>query len=60
MVKDMTFRVKDHMPFYNRNADEGMVAKIEPVYVSPHFDLKTQQLVDPIHLEELIAEVEFN
>ena len=38
-VKDITFRCKDDLPFYNQKADDGIGGKIEPVYVSPHFDL---------------------
>ena len=37
-----------------------MIKKIEPVYVSPHFNLKSQTLIDPVHLSEVIAEIEFN
>jgi hypothetical protein len=33
---------------------------MEAVYQSPHFDLKSQKILDPVHLEELIKEIEFN
>jgi len=55
----LTFRYSDHQPYYNTREQDDAAA-VEPVYLSPHFDLKTQQLVDPRHLPELIKEVEFN
>lgn len=59
-VKDVTFRCKDDQPYYDQTMQNDKMAKIEPVYVSPHFDLRSQLLVDPLHLDEVIAEVEFN
>ena len=33
---------------------------VEPVYLSSHFDLETQEIKDPIHLDQLIKELKLN
>ena len=52
-------RKRDDQPYLNE-ATKNLPGYIEPVYLSPHFDLETQQILDPRHLPELIQEVKFN
>lgn len=55
----LIFRCRDNQPYTNaRDAKE--TDHMEPVYLSPHFDFDTQQLVDPKHIPELIKELEDN
>jgi len=58
-AKDLTFRCSDHQPYFSQRK-ASTAYPVEPVYLSPHFDLSLQCIVDPRHMEELVAEVEFN
>ena len=51
-AKHMTLKQTDDQPYYTKETARAPFP-LEPTYLSPHFNLQDQSMVQPRHLEEM-------
>lgn len=57
--QQMMLRQRDNLPYLNKQT-ANISIYIEPVYLSSHFDMDSQQILDPVNLPHLLSEITFN
>ena len=55
----MMLRTRDNHQYLN-NSTKHVPVYLESVYQSPHFDVESQSIIDPKHLQTLIEEIDSN